>query len=131
MSNYANKYQPYHGYGCAHPFIWYGNIGPCPVRVRTRGDWRWNVRPRVCAEFHMPHWRERMEWCDQCGIVHCAWCGCYAPWHRPDKSSNGSRYEKRLAHRTFRRWARHAIVRELRGDDAVSHNFRYCGDWLD
>ena len=40
------------------------------------------------------------------------------------------RYEKTRRHRVFRRLAKRAIWRELKGDDDVSHNFYFGGDWL-
>lgn len=105
--NIAGKYQPYRGYGCARPWNWYYSYPNIPRRVRTRGDWRLDT-PLV----------------DEDGDAN-------AFWHRPFVGRRDSIYEKRLAHRVFRRRAKAAIRRELAGDDAVSHNFRYYGDWLD
>jgi hypothetical protein len=56
---------------------------------------------------------------------------CYPFWRRVSREGRSNGYEKRLAHRTFRHWARWAIARKVAGDDAVSHAFWYSGDWLD
>jgi hypothetical protein len=93
------KYQPYRGYGCAHPHLWYGPRAIPPRRLRTRSDWRYPAM-RV-------------------------------PWRRLTHDSADAGYEKRQIHRAFRHHARAALRRELTGDDAVSHNFRAYGDWLD
>ena len=131
------KYQPYRGYGRGKPWYWYRRFrsrGGAPRRVRTKGDWRWNVLPPRCEDAwdwaRRPNAHGTITHCRWCGKNHCSGCDCYTPW---DKlvCTGGSTYRKQLAHRTFRRWARDAIRRELAGDDSVSHAFRYCGDWLD
>ena len=128
------KYQPYRGYG-RKPWLGYHWPG-YGRRVRTRGDWRWEQRPRnhsAHAWSLSPRADERP--CRRCGRVHCRMCGCHQPWKRWDKDSAASVYEKRRAHRTFRRRAQRAIGTELAcadPDDAdVSHAFRYYGTWLD
>jgi hypothetical protein len=101
------KYQPYWGYGCAHPWIWYGVWPRVPKRVRTRNGWR---HPFTDNDL----WRRHQ-----------------APWKRSDKDSIHSVYEKKRVHRIFRRRAKLAIYRELMGDDHVLHNFRVSGNYLD
>jgi len=101
------KYQPYHGYGFAHPWLWYGIWASTPKRVRTRNGWRHPIPRREL------------------------WIRRYQPWKRHDKDSNASVYEKKRVHRIFRRRAKFAIYRELAGDDNVSHNFIVSGDYLD
>ena len=112
--NYANKYQPYQGYH-AKPWLSYGPPG-YGRRIRTRSDWHYDRRPWH-LRIGMPLRRARSE-----GRK-------WAFWHR-SSDDGGSVYEKRLAHRTFRRWAKQAIQSELVGEE-VSHNFRYYGNWLD
>lgn len=106
-------YQPYRGYGTAHPWYWYACY-PNPLRrVRTRSDWRLDIPP-----------------VDDDGDEN-------AVWQRPFSNRRESAYQKRLAHRRFRRRVRLALRDELTlrasGDDypAISHRFRYYGDWLD
>ncbi len=127
------KYQPYHGYGCAHPFLWY--FASESRRVRTRSDWRYPRPAPVCDITHQARGRYAVERCPGCGHVHCRVCGCDQPWKRPAKSSKHSVFEKRLTHRLFRRMARNAIARELRDPGgagaAVSHAFIVSGDYLD
>lgn len=104
------KYQPYHGYGTARPWNWYYCYpNPYPRRIRTRGAWRLDA----------PRFDERD------GEPLAFWKVCIF------NNRRGSVYEKRKAHRVFRRRSRDALRRELRGDDNVSHNARYYGDWLD
>jgi hypothetical protein len=112
--NSANKYQPYQGYGYTQPWrrriYSYGQPG-YGRRIRIRSDWHYDYRPwrfdtgEVVAYFRAADRR-------------------WPFWRRP-KDSGGSVYEKRLAHRAFRRLAKQAIQRELDGEE-VSHNFRYC-----
>ena len=112
--NYANKYQPYQGYH-AKPWLSYGLPG-YGRRIRTRSDWHYDWRPRRSL-FGSP-------------VVYARSDGRRWPfWHR-FTDSNGSVFEKKLAHRTFRRSMKCVIRRELSGEE-VSPNFRYCGDWLD
>ena len=112
--NYANKYQPYRGYH-AKPWLSYGFPG-YGRRIRTRSDWHYDWRPRY-FRISFPGMTVRED--------NQRW----AFWHRAS-DNGGSVYEKRLAHRTFRRWAKRAIQRELAGEE-VSQNFRYSGTWLD
>lgn len=101
------KYQPYHGY-YRKPWPWYWcPEGSYPRRIRTRSDWRWNREPR---------------WWQSADRLNMWW---------RILDSTDSTYEKRLAHRTFRRMVKQAIACELQGDDAVSHRLHYWGDWLD
>jgi hypothetical protein len=113
--NYANKYQPYRGYH-AKPWLSYGQPG-YGRRIRTRSDWHYDRRP----------WRYRLSKSARAGERSDG--RRWAFWHRAS-DNGGSVYEKCLAHRAFRRLAKQAIQRELAGED-TSHNFRYCGDWLD
>lgn len=112
--NRSNKYQPYQGYD-KKPWLGYGLPG-YGRRIRTRSDWRYDWRPwRFCTGELMGYARsDGRRWLF---------------WHR-SSDNGGSVYEKRLAHRMFRRWAKQAIQRELAGEE-ISHNFRYCGNWLD
>lgn len=112
--NYANKYQPYQGYH-AKPWLSYGPPG-YGRRIRTRSDWHYDRRPRRFCIGKIA-WRARSDG------------RRWAFWHR-SSDDGGSVYEKRLAHRTFRWWAKQAIQRELAGEE-ISHNFRYYGNWLD
>lgn len=102
-------YQPYQGYGSAHPFLWYCDAA-CPKRLRTRSDWRYPSSPPSAEVYD---WRP------------------YTPWKRWAKDSAASVYEKQRTHRVFRRRARLAIWRELGGDEGVSHHFIAVGDYLD
>jgi hypothetical protein len=108
------KYQPYQGYH-AKPWLSYGLPG-YGRRIRTRGDWHYDRRPWRCplSKYTAGERSDGRRW---------------AFWHR-SKDNGGSVFEKRLAHRAFRRLVKHAISRELAGEE-VSHNIRYCGNWLD
>lgn len=121
--NLSNKYQPYHCYGSAHhSSLWYNAAG-YPHRVRTRSDWRYAILPLYHAD-HQYHPRAVIAYCRSCGRTHCRVCGCrYEPWKRRVKASTGTVFEKRRLHRAFRRQAKHALQRELAGEE-VSHNFR-------
>ena len=101
------KYQPYHGY-YRKPWPWYWHLsGDCPRRIRTRSDWRWNRDPACQSGSVRPNvWSRR-------------------------SNSDDSTYEKRRAHRAFRRQMKHAIAQELCGHEAISHRLNYYGDWLD
>lgn len=133
------KYQPYRGYGGGKPWYWYGES--CyPRRIKVKGDWRMASRPphlpdQVCCDWHAQKYGQRIERCRTCGKLCCHWCGCWHPWKKWGHDSAGSTWEKNLAHRTFRRWARRAIQEEISfvdpEDADVSHAFRYCGTWLD
>ncbi len=128
--NLANKYQPYHGYGAAHPFLWNRFVADYPHRVHTRSDWRYATEPPYHPE-HQHYPKLTISACRRCGRTHCRWCGCiYQPWKRAAKDSDGSVFEKRRLHRVFRRQAKRAIQRELAGEE-ISHNFRVSGPWLD
>lgn len=103
------KYQPYRGYGTAHPWYWYYCYPrPYPRRLRTRSDWRLDV-PLLDNLTGEPT----------------------AFWLRPFSGRRESRYQKQVAHRSFRREAKRLIAQELAGRDDVSQAFRFCGDWLD
>jgi hypothetical protein len=114
--NYANKYQPYQGYGYGYTQPWHRRIYGCEPgygrRIRTRSDWHYDFPPwrfdtgEVVAYFRS----EDRRW----------------PFWRRPKSSSGSVYQKRLAHRAFRHLAKQAIRHELAGEE-VSHTIRYCG----
>lgn len=108
MAQPPAKYQPYRGYGCAHPWYWYVCSPNVPTRVRTRSDWRLNI----------PAWDYLY---DEANAQH------YRPFSRRSRSV----FEKRRVHRAFRQRVKAALRAELCGDDAVSHNFRFYGDWLD
>lgn len=95
------KYRPYKGYGRIPHYLY-----PCPCRIRTRSDWRWNYRPFPLAEKSL--WKR--------------WGNCY---------SQHAGFEKRYAHHRFRLAARQAIAAELAGDDAISQAFWVSGNWLD
>jgi len=106
--NYANKYQPYQGYN-KDPWLSYGLPG-YGRRIRTRNDWYYDRGPSwyFLSRYKMPGTRsEGRRW---------------AFWHCP-KNSSGTVYQKRLAHRAFRRLAKQAIRRELAGEE-VSHIIR-------
>jgi hypothetical protein len=113
--NYANKYQPYQGYGYTQP--WRRHIsGFDPPgygrRICTRSDWHYDFRP----------WRfPTGEVAEYFRVKDRRW-----PFWRRPKSSSGTVYQKRLVHRKFRRLAKQALQRELAGEE-VSHNFRCCG----
>lgn len=127
--NVSYKYQPYQGYGCAHPSLWYSSFGYL-LRVRTCSDWRYAQRQPYHPEHQHTRW-DRYVLCRKCGRTHCIACGCrYQPWKRWAKDSAGSVYEKQRLHRLFRRQVKRAIQRELAGEE-VSHNFWISGDWLD
>lgn len=108
--NDANKYQPYRGYH-ARPWLSYGLPG-YGRRIRTRSDWHYDYRPwrRATGEVALAVRPDGRRW----------------PFWRRPKSSSGTAYQKRLAHRAFRRLAKQAIQRELAGEE-VSHTIRYCG----
>jgi hypothetical protein len=93
-----------------------------PRRVRTRSDWRYATEPPYHPEHQHAYYAVICD-CRSCGRTHCRSCGCrYEPWKRRVKASNGS-YEKRRLHRVFRRQVKHALQRELAGEE-MSHNFR-------
>ena len=112
--NCSNKYQPYQGYD-KKPWLGYGLPG-YGRRIRTCGDWHYDCRPSqyYLSKYPMGVRPDGQRW----GF-----------WQR-SSDNGGSVYEKRLAHRMFRRWAKRAIQRELAGEE-ISHTFRYCGNWLD
>lgn len=116
------QYQPYRGYGYAHPGYW-NRSGP-PTRLRTRSASLLNWYFGWCWECWAHHaYAER-----QALPAHAhrgdAW------WQQPHASTS-SVFQKRLVHRQFRAQAKRLIARELAGDEAVSHAFRICGDYLD
>ncbi|HEY7123832.1 MAG TPA: hypothetical protein VH540_07755 [Ktedonobacterales bacterium] len=128
--NLSNKYQPYHGYGSAHPWIWYGGSLGYPPRVRTLNGWHHAYKPPYHPD-HQHYPKAIVSACCRCGRTHCRFCGCrYKPWKRRDKDSEGSVSEKQHLHRAFRRQSKRAIQRELAGEE-ISHNFRVYGTWLD
>lgn len=139
--NTANKYSPYQGYGNGKPWYWYHyrHAFVPPTREHTRGDWVWKRSKRDNFYEGYVHYTSRYsgrvlthtaERCNRCGKDHCSWCGCEHFWKKYSRT-RGSTFEKRDVHRRFRRQTKHAIWRELMGDDDVSHNFFVSGDWLD
>lgn len=104
-----------------------------PRRVKTKHDWRWHTQPRyhqaACDRYSQGHSSDKP--CRYCGKVHCHTCGCWQPWKKFNRFADAATFEKRSAHRAFRREAKAALSRELVGDDAVSHTFFISGNWLD
>ena len=127
------KYQPYKGYGGnERRFLWYSShsIVKPPTHVRTRSDWRYRYSAPVCGITHSTKrcgdsCEAIQKQCRRCGRQHCADFGCPSPWKRPETFTGGGRWNKRRAHRLFRRAARVAIELELlyEGGDGVSHTF--------
>ncbi|MGZ6281748.1 MAG: hypothetical protein ACXWQ5_00450 [Ktedonobacterales bacterium] len=138
--NVSNKYDPYQGYGYGKPWYWYRTaVYGAPRRKKTKSDWVWHFPKRQeywegLIHYSSVYSNRRIyhtdEYCKHCGKSHCLYCGC-ARWWKKWISTGGSTYEKKDAHRRFRRQAKYAIWRELKGDDDVSHNFYVSGDWLD